>query len=150
VPQHISLGVTATREGMTHAQKVNFRKIARGYYGYFHEGDAVGGDAESAEIIDEIGGYVIFIHPPANPKYRAYYKPKTSTFVRYKPKPYGDRDLDIVIASDIMVACPKQSQEPSNKRGSGTWLTIGYARANLKPLIILWADGSITEERMEG
>lgn len=145
MPLEIDLGITGSKDGMTSAQKVSFRKIARRFYGQFHEGDCIGADVEAAKMIDEIGGYFIHIHPPTNPRYRANWIPKDSEHRLWEVKPYGDRDLDIVYESDAMVATPRTFSEI--KRGSGTWLTIRLARAELRPLAIIWRDGTIQYER---
>lgn len=145
MPIELDLGVTGTKEGMTSFQAATFIKVARCFYGQFHEGDCIGADVEAAKTIDRLGGYFIHIHPPSNPKYRANWIPTESKYRLWKPKPYGDRDLDIVVESDVMVATPLSKVEI--KRGSGTWLTIRLSRAELRPLAIIWSDGSIQYER---
>lgn len=144
MPLEIDFGVTGTRKGATSEQKGSFRRLARLFYGQFHEGDCEGVDVEAAAIIDDIGGYFIHVHPPASDLYRAFYTPKSPHRV-WEVKPYADRDLDIVTESDAMCALPSGYKEM--KRGSGTWLTVRMARAELKPLAIIWPNGMITYER---
>lgn len=144
MPLEVDLGVTGTRKGATSEQKITFRRLARLFYGQFHEGDCEGVDVEAAAIIDDIGGYFIHVHPPASDLYRAFYTPKSPHRV-WEVKPYGDRDLDIVTESDVM--CAISSGYKEIKRGSGTWLTIRMTRVELKPLAIIVPSGKIIYER---
>ena len=55
-------------------------------------------------------------------------------------EPFLTRNHNIVLFSDVMLATPKQVEE--QRRGSGTWATIRYARQAEKPLAIVWPDGT--------
>lgn len=145
MPVRTVLGFTGSRVGMTSSQRGTFLKIARGFYGEFHYGDCIGCDKEAAEMIDRIGGFKLHCHPPENPKFRAFFNPRESDQFTYIAKGYVERDLDIVQHSRIMIATPKTFTEIM--RGSGTWLTIRLARGELKPLAIIWRDGTVTYER---
>jgi len=95
----------------------------------FHHGDCEGADQQAHEIAESL--YIpIFIHPPTNPVARAFC---SGAFVILKPKPYLERNHDIVDAVDFMLAAPKG---PEVLR-SGTWATIRYAKQINKPLLIL-------------
>lgn len=148
MPTKISLGFTGTRKGMTSFQAGAFMRLARKFYGCFHEGQCTGADEEATEMIDRLSGYVIHSHPPINKKYLSDFKPRHSEFVVHEPASYGDRDLDIVIASKVMIATPSGFKEM--RRGSGTWLTIRLARAELKPLAIIYPDGRTEYEGFIG
>jgi hypothetical protein len=145
MPLLIDLGFTGTRVGMTEAQRTTFRRFVRQFYGCFHEGDCIGSDFMAAEIVDDIGGYFFHIHPPISQKWRANYIPKNSDYKMWEEKFFSERDLDIVHESDVMVATPSGMREI--RRGSGTWLTIRMARAELKPLALIFPDGTIKYER---
>ena len=55
-----------------------------------------------------------------------------------KPRPYLERNRDIVRACDRLVGCPKETVEPSPGRDQGTWSTVRYARRTGVPVTILW------------
>ena len=138
---NIIVGFTGTREGLTSAQREALVKVLYRLYSdgsEFHHGDCVGADEEAHEIAREIG-YEIHIHPPSISRLRAFCKGD----VVYSPKPYLERNHDIVDASDILVACPAQSYEVLR---SGTWATVRYARRVGKPIVIIYPNGSVETE----
>jgi hypothetical protein len=61
-------------------------------------------------------------------------------------KGYLARDVAMVEATDLLIACPKG---PEQERGSGTWFTVRAARARGKMILIIWPDGRVTDENME-
>lgn len=67
-------------------------------------------------------------------------------FVDWKQeaKPPLERDEDIAIDCDVLVACPRGPE--STLPRSGTWATIRRARKWKRRIIIVWPDGSLTEE----
>lgn len=134
----IKIGITGTREGLTDEQyltivrNIEFLKDVE----ELHHGDCLGADAQVAEIFDfHIPDVKIIGHPPTKSYLRAYSK-VTDEFL--PPKEFLDRNRDIVIASDIMYAFPKEMNEVLR---SGTWATIRFAKKVKKPLIIFWPDG---------
>ncbi len=136
-----SLGITGTRNGMRDKQKLVVRFIA----GFLlpdeaHHGDCLGADAEFHDIVREETKAIIVVHPPSNPKNRAF---KQGDFIM-KEKPFMVRDDDIIDESDLMLATPFQFEEQG--RGSGTWAVIRHTRKARKPLIIIWPDGTFTAE----
>lgn len=134
------IGFTGTQEGMTPPQ---FRDLAYklvGYYDnwsiksdtselWFHHGDCKGADAQAARLAKPMG-YLIHVHPPDKPNKRAFVGFFDEDSI---PKPYLDRNHDIVDACDVLIAAPKGPEELR----SGTWATIRYARKVGKPVIIL-------------
>jgi hypothetical protein len=66
-------------------------------------------------------GCAIVIHPPAIETQRAF---KTAADVR-APKPYLDRNKEIVRETALLVAAPAEAVEQLR---SGTWSTVRYAR----------------------
>jgi len=136
-----SLGITGTRNGMRPKQMLTVRTIV----GFLvptevHHGDCVGADAEFHDIVREETKSIIVVHPPTNPKKRAF---KQGDFI-LKEKPFMIRDDDIIDESDLMLATPFQFEEQG--RGSGTWAVIRHTRKARKPLIIVWPDGTFTAE----
>jgi hypothetical protein len=67
----------------------------------FHHGDCVGAD-EQAHVIARICGFFIVIHPPTDPRKRAWC---TGDFVM-TPAPYLDRNAAIVRSTVVLVAAP--------------------------------------------
>ena len=105
----------------------------------FHHGDCVGGDAWAHDTVRICLSRVsIHVHPPSNPVNRAYRVGN----VTYEPRPYLDRNQDIVNASEIILAAPKGMREELR---SGTWHAIRYAIAQRKRVIIVWPNGKIEE-----
>ena len=134
-------GFTGTRYGMTFDQiiKVDEFLLNNENFDIFHHGDCVGADAESHRLA-QTNGLAIVVHPPTDPKFRAYCK---GMFVKIRdPKPYHDRNRDIVNESDFLLATPRTFIE--EKKG-GTWYTIRYAKEVEKPGMIIWPDGSSEE-----
>lgn len=104
----------------------------------FHHGVCVGADTQAHLLVydvfssfmdDESIGTVIHYHPPTNidkmSDLRAF------PGVRHRPRPYLDRNHDIVDACDILFAAPYQDGELLR---SGTWATIRYARKTHKTI----------------
>jgi hypothetical protein len=132
------VGFTGTRDGMTPNQKVTLRRLLTAFkednpHLEFRHGDCVGADAEAHVIAMGVGASIV-IHPPLIDRYRAYCTKAKRVF---KPKEYLSRNRDIVDASPILVAAPKQEKEPSADRAGGTWYTIRYARKKGSKLYIL-------------
>jgi predicted Rossmann fold nucleotide-binding protein DprA/Smf involved in DNA uptake len=106
---------------MSAKQKEALQDLLASYKGAFlHHGDAVGADAEAHDIAIAIGCLIV-IHPPTNETYRAF---KTATDVR-APKPYLNRNRDIVWETVLLIAAPSEMTEQLR---SGTWSTVRYAR----------------------
>jgi hypothetical protein len=88
----------------------------------FHHGDCVVSDITIGCIAEGIGYHVI-VHPPTNPKKRAYHQPQNGEILN--PKPYLERNRDIATAADVLLATP---EGPETIR-SGTWSTIRAAQS---------------------
>ena len=100
-----------------------------------HHGDAIGGDASAHDIAREFDAE-IHIHPPINPKYQAFCQGD----VNYPAKDYLVRDLDIVIACDLLIGMPNSYTE---KLRSGTWATIRRARKTSTDHVIIYPNGKL-------
>ena len=98
----------------------------------FHHGDCIGSDAKAHKVADSTGCRIV-IHPPENPKSRAYCSTATAS-VR-APKTYLQRNHDIVDSSKILIAVPKDPNREVLR--SGTWATIRYARKKGVPVYML-------------
>jgi hypothetical protein len=131
------LGVTASRTGLTQMQKDIFKAVAHTVKPYeFHDGDCIGGDEQAHYIIRQEFELCYMVgHPPENPKQRAHMQ-----YNRAHPtKGYIERNHEIVDMVDYMVALPNSKKE---KKRSGTWATIRYARKLGRKLTIIYPDGT--------
>ncbi len=118
------VGFTGTQEGMTDAQYEAVRDLLvelapdEGRHG-----DCVGADDDFDGICHELGIPVV-IHPPSNPRKRAFCKGARKVMPE---KDYIPRNRDIVNASTVLIGTPKDDVMPTDFRGQGTWSTINYA-----------------------
>ena len=67
---------------------------------------------------------------------------KTTEVYMRKPKPYLERNKDIVDETGLLIATPKGEEIVR----SGTWSTIRYARKNHKKIIIIMPNGNLRFE----
>lgn len=133
------IGFTGTQEGMTLAQKTRFSAVIRGLRPTeFHHGDCVGADAEAHDLAVGVAKKIV-IHPPDSDAKRAFCPSKT---VR-SPRPYLERNQDIVNETHMLIAAPKANSEQLR---SGTWATVRYARKIGRRVIIIWPNGDLKED----
>lgn len=140
----LHIGFTGTRHGMTVAQHVAVARLVHRMAGgrllIAHHGDCVGADAQFHSICRQNGARII-VHPGAPGPNQA----ECEGDERLAGKPNLERNVDIVAASQIMIAAPLQSMQPV--RGGGTWYTVRRTRTLEIPLALVLPDGSITRER---
>lgn len=132
-------GLTATRHGMSREQKEAFRDYLAGSKGKLHHGLCIGGDSDGHHIAEEIG-YWIVGHPPTNPDLRA----DLACHELRSPKPYLDRNKDIVNETIALIACPS---EPEEQLRGGTWSTFRYARKIGRPTVLILPNGKIVQRQ---
>lgn len=132
------IGFTGTRKGMTAPQRVVVEFILKFYSGVgcLHHGDCMGADAEAHRIAQNFD-LRVFLHPPDNNSARAFCK--NATYVG-DPKPYLERNHDIVDYSVMLVAAPATTDEVKR---SGTWATIRYALKEGKDVAIVDPEGRL-------
>ncbi len=132
----MKIGFTGTQLGITAYQEMRLYDLLTAHFSQdgtpneFHHGDCIGADAQAHDIALEIG-YDIYIHPPEDTKKEAF---KTNYTKKFHPKPYLERNKDIVDATVFLIAVPKPGPEHIR---SGTWSTIRYARSIKRRMIIL-------------
>lgn len=139
----LSIGFSGTRIGMSQAQKDILFHILAEHQGFFHHGDCIGADAEAHDVAAAMACYTIHVHPPADPRLRAY----KNGHVTHPPKQYFARNADIVNQCQYLIACPLNK----NQQTGGTWNTIKYAMRediNRKFTIILY-DGQVGHSVLE-
>ncbi len=124
----VTIGFTGTRNGMSKKQKEEVTNLIQDYLDKqtnitIIHGDCVGADADFHEICSNLSSTIIIkIYPgKGNTDLRAYCKSDDID----EPKPYLQRNRDIVDNCDILFACPISKEEHVR---SGTWYTIRYAR----------------------
>lgn len=114
------LGVTGSRYGGGFRREEKFFQfLCRNDVSELHHGDCIGWDEECHNMGAHYGIKIV-IHPPIEDRYRAFCKGG----FRLPPKPYLDRNKDIVDAVDFLIAAP---DGPERQR-SGTWSTVRYAK----------------------
>lgn len=125
---------------MTIEQKQCFWRFAMDtHISEFHHGDCIGADKEAHDIM--VHEHHIVIHPPSNPKKRAFCQGEHFCIEYRKPKDYISRNHDIVDETDMLIACPCGHSEVIR---SGTWATIRYATKRGKLVFIIYPDGTIS------
>ena len=134
------IGFTGTREGMTALQARALVQVILdlgGDYREAHHGDCVGADWEFDKICRDLGFDKIVVHPPKDPKLRAY-----CDGVILPEKEYKDRNQDIVNASTLIIGAPNvYGYQPR----SGTWQTIGMAQKKNNLHVVVFPDGSVID-----
>jgi len=151
VPPHVALpegprriGFTGTQIGCTDVQVAALaRTLAALGCKVLHHGDCIGAD-EVAHRIARAMGARVELHPPRNGTKRARCEmlPGETT---HPAKEYIPRNHDIVNATTVLVACPKE--EEGEELRSGTWATVRYARKLHRPVYIVRPSGRVEEER---
>lgn len=130
-------GFTGTQKGMSKPQRVMFKVLLHSMLiDVLDHGDCIGSDEQAHKIADKIRGMRIRIHPPIKTDKRAYCKGMWIA----PPKPYLERNKDIVNNTHMLIATPFEFEEQLR---SGTWSTIRYAVKQGRPVHIIFPDGSV-------
>jgi hypothetical protein len=105
------------------------------YYEIMHNGDCVGADEYAARYWSALGKK-LWLHPPTVRTFRA----NLQGAIEAEPKPYLRRNMDIVLAAEIIIACPNTENEVLR---SGTWATIRYAADAGRQLFTIYPSGIV-------
>ncbi len=133
----MKVGFTGTRSGMTETQRDKITALLRELSATeLHHGDCIGADADAHHIAQALG-IPIIIHPPSDPKARAFCEGATKT---HPSKAYLTRNKTIVEQTDALVAAPYGPEQ----RRSGTWATIRHARKLKRSCYVVMRDGELT------
>lgn len=134
----VAVGFTGTQKGLTDYQRgwlwAKLKALRAEGFQEFHHGDCIGADLEGHRMARALG-YRIIRHPPLDGRKRAF----TSDYDEdRRPRGYLERNRDIVMETQVLVATPAQI-EPVLQ--SGTWATIRFAQKKGRPcfLIVPWA-----------
>jgi len=131
----MEIGFTGTQVGMTAQQKEIVYKILKSFnIKFVHIGDCIGSDNDFYEIAFQLNIKTIGHIPNIDTKrvFRKYDEERI-------PKPYLQRNWDIVNESDLLIATPKELEEQLR---SGTWATIRNARKTGLASIIIFPNGT--------
>lgn len=136
----MKVGFSGTREGMTALQRAHVRELLRGLApAEAHHGDCIGADEQFHLLVYYDNGPRVVGHPPSNNQMRAY----CGFDFCHVPKPYLERNRDIVDEVDVLIACPKSDVEELR---SGTWATVRYARTLGRKIYFVLPDGTTKVE----
>jgi len=137
----VNLGFTGTQRGLKPKQRATLRYLfIELQLHILHHGDCIGAD-EAAHRVAIGGGVRVIVHPPTNPKLRAFCQGGEIL----PEKPYLERNRDIVDAGGGgLIACPSTFTETLR---SGTWTTVRYARKRQDRRIwLIFPDGTFKPE----
>lgn len=132
---------SGTQQGMNLRQIMFVRmNLEEGDVIELHHGDCKGADEQVHKIAMDLG-LTIIVHPPEDPKKRAWCGIKEGTtgqnVVVLDAKPYLDRNHDMVDQSKELLAAPATKEEVLR---SGAWATIRYAEKRKKPVTKIHRD----------
>lgn len=134
----IKIGFTGNREGLNEDQTAKILELLSQYTNYIihiYHGDCLGADTDFHKLCVDFKNnntteMVITIMPPDKNVMRGF----NNGDILMKPKPYLERNNDIVINSDIIIGCPLDKNNEILR--SGTWSTIRKARKMNKLLFV--------------
>lgn len=137
----IVLGFTGTRRGMTDAQRDAVRAYLERVYPFVVvHGACVGADHDMHELVRDVRPSSRIVVLPSNlAAQTCMHCVADADDHAEKLKSPLARNLDIVLASKIMLATPAGFEE---ERRSGTWYTLRRARLHRRPFIIVRPDGT--------
>ena len=140
---HIDIGFTGTQVGPTDSQiAATTRTFVELGMTRLHHGSCIGADAW-AHYLARVMGSAVELHPPSITSKMARCE-MLSGEVTHRPRPYLDRNHDIVDCSLSLVANPKE--EEAEELRSGTWATVRYARRLGRPVRIVRPSGRVDLE----
>lgn len=135
----MKISFTGTRLGMSDRQRESVKELFRDLdISLLIHGDCLGADAEAHDLAVSLGSEV-HIRPANIDKMRA----GKEGVVIADPAPPLERDEDIVLDGEVLVAAPHTDHEVKR---SGTWYTVRCARKHGRDIYIVKKDGSIVEE----
>lgn len=141
------VGFTGTRKGLTDKQRDSLTSLITKIIkpNEVHHGMCIGADEEFHKIIVDYeagSGVIVNIegHPPTNKQYTMKYN-EDEFFKIHFPRPYLDRNKDIVKQSQLLIVGP---EGPEVVR-SGTWSTVRYLKSHnwVQDHYIVWPSGII-------
>lgn len=144
-------GFTGTTQGMAEIQGEKIRDWITYVDVSLHHGMCVGADFDMELLARRyaLSSYVVG-HPGVTKGGRVWLRAELSSPDDIRaPKPFIERNHDIVDETDVLWAAPKEYFNKRREDGtwtpirSGTWATIRYAERVGKPVVIFWPGGGI-------
>ncbi len=136
------IGFTGTRKGMTEEQRDSVKRYLNAQLPLcVNHGDCIGADTDFHNIA--LGLKIPIVIYPSNLTTRAWNKGFTDI---KEPKDALERNKDIVVDSDFMIATPRLFHEELR---SGTWACIRFALRIKKSTYICWPDGTWSSNTKE-
>ena len=138
-------GFSGTERGMTSRQWNTVRYLFHELkLMHLHHGDCIGADEQAHKLAKNLlrgGSAKVTIHPPDNPRLRAFCK----DYDEIRPElPYLSRNSNIARDGvDGLIVTPLEFAEVIR---SGTWATIRYARKLKRPIWLVLPDGTFHQE----
>ena len=137
----IKVGFTGTQNGMKKRQLRTVGQILLCHLLIeylpveFHHGDCIGADEEAHKLARALR-FRIISHPSDIDDRRAFCRVRNPR----EPKPFLERNQDIVDETAFLIGAP----DGPEKRRSGTWSTIRYARKKGRVIYVAYPDGKMT------
>ena len=140
----MQVGFTGTRRGMTADQYVRVNELMERWpdVKWAHHGMCEGADAQFHMLVTS-RGIPTHGHPGVLPGGHPLGRATVQCTVTEDDNLMLVRNRKIVRSVDLMIATPGEYRNVA--RGSGTWMTIRYAKSFKRWLIVVWPDGSISE-----
>jgi hypothetical protein len=143
------IGFTGTRAEITFNQKMGIasilaKNLEKVSINEFRHGQCVGADCYVAAVAKNLTYKVIAYpgFPGGNRADRQYRGKFNKNDVVMAEEEFFTRNRLIVLASDLMIATPKESYETLR---SGTWATVRFATKKGKHLIVVLPNGQMKE-----
>lgn len=148
----VNIMITGTRHGMTIDQWAAFGDVVGQHLDFnqeheFHDGDCQGADSQALSTIaslKKMGAPITTHSHPSRGQNTENWRAYSDHDVTHESLPPLVRNRVMVDVADLCIAAPREYDEVV--KGSGTWATIRYARSKKKHLIIIWPDGTRSEE----
>jgi hypothetical protein len=134
----MKIGFTGTREGLTNPQKRTLASLLSYYASEnaerFVHGACVGADGQACKIAKS-HAYTTVARPSNIPNMQT----AEVSDINLHPRSPLERNRDIVLNSDMLIACPREDKEVMR---SGTWATIRFAvRKAKKHTVVILPNG---------
>lgn len=147
IDKKIEIGFTGSQRGLAERQNARLFSIVQKLkenemIGRIRHGGCKGGDTSFHLMIPPQYTNKILIHPGDVNQFE-FWNNLDGSFKVFEPRPYLERNKDIVNPSKLMLVCPDGYIE---KVRSGTWATYRYAKKQGKKIIIIYPDGIIKME----
>lgn len=143
--RELHVGFTGTRRGLTDEQQEALVELLgdlaareEGVRYALHHGDCVGAD-EDAHGIAEEGGWRTVLHPGEDARGESPHRAYCDGDVTMDALPYGQRNMNIVAVTVMLIACPGSPE----RRRSGTWSTVRAAQRMGRPVFLIPPDGDV-------